>query len=316
MTHDRDAFFIDGGWATPATSDVLEVVSPHSEQVVARVPEGSPADIDTAVAAARTAFDQGPWPRMTPQERIDVVQAFSMLYAGKLAEMADLITLEMGSPTSFSNLAQSPAPWMQIEAFLGIAREYPWEEVRTGVLGAPVVVRREPVGVVAAIPPWNVPQFTIMSKVVPAILAGCTVVVKPAPETPLDTLPDGRAAPGGRRPRRRRQHRGRRPRGRRAPGGAPGRRQGRVHRLDRGRPQDRGGLRRAAQARLARARRQVRRHRARRRRPRRDDGGPQVHGPDELGPGLRRADADPREPRQLRQRPRRARADRRGDAGR
>jgi aldehyde dehydrogenase (NAD+) len=186
MTHDRDAFFIDGGWAAPAGSDVLEVVSPHSEEVVARVPEGSPADIDAAVAAARAAFDSGPWPRMSPAERIEVVQQFSHLYAGSLAAMADLITLEMGSPTSFSNLAQSPAPWMQIEAFLGIAREFPWEESRPGVLGAPVVVRREPIGVVAAIPPWNVPQFTIMSKVVPAILAGCTVVVKPAPETPLD----------------------------------------------------------------------------------------------------------------------------------
>ena len=119
MSHDRDAFFIDGGWAAPAGTDVLEVVSPHSEQVVARVPEGSTGDIDAAVAAARRAFDEGPWPRMSPQERIDVVQAFSGLYAGKLAEMADLITLEMGSPTSFSNLAQSPAPWMQIEAFLG-----------------------------------------------------------------------------------------------------------------------------------------------------------------------------------------------------
>jgi aldehyde dehydrogenase (NAD+) len=187
MTHDRDAFYIDGGWAAPATSDVLEVVSPHSEEVVARVPEGSPADIDAAVSAARTAFDSGPWPRMSPQERIDVVQAFSGLYAGKMGEMADLITLEMGSPTSFAQLAQSPAPWMQIEAFLAIAREFPWEETRPGALGAPVVVRREPVGVVAAIPPWNVPQFTIMSKVIPAILAGCTVVVKPAPETPLDT---------------------------------------------------------------------------------------------------------------------------------
>jgi betaine-aldehyde dehydrogenase len=187
MTHDRDAFYIDGGWAAPATSDTIEVISPHSEQVVATVPEGSPADIDAAVAAARTAFDSGPWPRMSPQERIDVVQEFSNLYAGSMAAMADLITLEMGSPTSFAQLAQSPAPWMQIEAFLGIAREFPWEESRAGVLGGPVVVRREPVGVVAAIPPWNVPQFTIMSKVIPAILAGCTVVVKPAPETPLDT---------------------------------------------------------------------------------------------------------------------------------
>jgi aldehyde dehydrogenase (NAD+) len=186
MTLDRDAFFIDGGWAAPASGDTLEVVSPHSEEVVATVPAGSPADIDAAVAAARAAFDEGPWPRMSPAERIDVVATFSMLYAGKLAEMAELITIEMGAPTSFSNLAQSPAPWMQIEAFLGIARDYPWESTRDGVLGAPVVVRHEPVGVVAAIPPWNVPQFTIMSKLVPALLSGCTMVAKPAPETPLD----------------------------------------------------------------------------------------------------------------------------------
>jgi aldehyde dehydrogenase (NAD+) len=186
MTLDRDAFFIDGGWAAPASGQTLQVVSPHSEQVVATVPEGTTADIDAAVAAARRAFDEGPWPRMTPQERIDVVQAFSGLYAGKLVEMAELITTEMGSPTSFANLAQSPAPWMQIEAFLAIARELAWEETRPGALGMPVLVRHEPVGVVAAIPPWNVPQFTIMSKVVPALLAGCTVVVKPAPETPLD----------------------------------------------------------------------------------------------------------------------------------
>ena len=186
MTLDRDTLFIGGGWAAPATAQTIQVISPHSEQVVATVPEGAPADIDAAVAAARNAFDHGPWPRLTPAERIEVIAAFSGLYAAKMAEMADVITTEMGSPTSFSNLAQSPAPWMQIEAFMGIAREFPWEEIRPGVLGSPVMVRREPVGVVAAIPPWNVPQFTIMSKVIPALLAGCTVVVKPAPETPLD----------------------------------------------------------------------------------------------------------------------------------
>ncbi|MCD4535726.1 aldehyde dehydrogenase [Nocardioides sp. cx-169] len=183
---DRDSLFIDGDWAAPAGSGLLEVVSPHSEQVVATVPEGTAADIDAAVAAARRAFDEGPWPRLSPAERIAVVEAFSGLYAARLGEMADLITVEMGSPTSFANLAQSPAPWMQIEAFLAIAREFPWEETRPGALGMPVMVRHEPVGVVAAIPPWNVPQFTIMSKLVPALLAGCTIVVKPAPETPLD----------------------------------------------------------------------------------------------------------------------------------
>ncbi|WP_232678962.1 aldehyde dehydrogenase [Nocardioides sp. R-C-SC26] len=186
MTLDRDSFYLDGGWAAPASAQMLEVISPHTEEVIARVPEGTPADIDAAVAAARQAFDQGPWPRMSPAERIDVVAAFSGLYAARMGEMADLISAEMGSPTSFANLAQVPAPWMQIESFLAIAREFPWEAERPGALGAPVLVRHEPVGVVAAIPPWNVPQFTIMSKVVPALLAGCTVVVKPAPETPLD----------------------------------------------------------------------------------------------------------------------------------
>ncbi|GAA4675201.1 aldehyde dehydrogenase [Nocardioides nanhaiensis] len=186
MSLDRDSFYIDGGWAAPRGSGLIEVVSPHTEQVVATVPEGAVADIDAAVAAARRAFDEGPWPRLTPAERIDVVQAFSGLYAARLGEMADVITTEMGSTTTFANLAQAPAAWMQVEAFLTIARDYGWEETRAGALGSPVIVRREPVGVVAAIPPWNVPQFTIMSKLVPALLAGCTVVVKPAPETPLD----------------------------------------------------------------------------------------------------------------------------------
>ncbi|HYG92638.1 MAG TPA: aldehyde dehydrogenase [Nocardioides sp.] len=186
MTLDRDTLFIGGDWREPATDAVLEVVSPHTEEVVARVPEAGTADVDAAVAAARRAFDDGPWPRLTSQERIDVVAAFSGLYAARMGEMAEVISTEMGSPISFSNLAQAPAPWMQIEAFLGIARDFPWESTRPGALGSDVLVRHEPVGVVAAIPPWNVPQFTIMSKLVPALLAGCTVVVKPAPETPLD----------------------------------------------------------------------------------------------------------------------------------
>ena len=172
-----------------------------------------------------------------------------------------------------------------IETFINIAKAFPWEETRPGALGSDVIVRREPVGVVAAIPPWNVPQFTTISKIAPALLAGCTVVLKPAPETPARLLPDGRAAPGGRRARRRGQHRRGRSRGGGAPRRAPRRRQGRVHRLDRRRPQDRRGVRRAAQARQPRARREVGRDRARRRRPGRDHGGSAVHRADEQRPG-------------------------------
>ncbi|MBB1053632.1 MULTISPECIES: aldehyde dehydrogenase [unclassified Dietzia] len=184
---DRDAFLIGTEWRSPATDSVIEVISPHTEEMVARVPEGSVADMDAAVAAAREAFDSGPWPRMSPQERIEVVARLSALYAARLDDMATLISTEMGSPISFSKLAQAPAPWMQIEAFVSIAREFPWEETRPGVLGGEVLVRHEPVGVVAAIPPWNVPQFTVLSKLIPALLTGCTIVIKPAPETPLDT---------------------------------------------------------------------------------------------------------------------------------
>ena len=225
--------------------------------------------------------------------------------------MAELISTEMGAPISFSNLAQAPAPWMQIEAFLGIARAYPWEETRAGSLGevdrAPRAGRRG-----RGDPAVERPAVHDHVQAGPGAARRLHDRGQAGAGDPARHLPDGRAPPGGRRTRRRRQHRRRGPRGRRAPGRAPGRRQGRVHRLDRRRPQDRRGLRRAAQAGLARARRQVRRDRPRRRRPGRDHGGPEVHRADELRPGLRRADPDPRLARQLRQRRRRARRGGRG----
>jgi aldehyde dehydrogenase (NAD+) len=178
--------FIGGEWVEPAGSRTIDVVSPHSEELVGRVPEGTEADIDRAVAAARDAFDNGEWPRLSPEERIAAVQKFSEAYAAHIPDMAALITEEMGSPITFSNLGQSPAPWMMLNTFLEVGAAYPWEETRQGVLGSDVIVRREPVGVVGAIVPWNVPQFVTMSKLAPALIAGCTVVVKPAPETPLD----------------------------------------------------------------------------------------------------------------------------------
>jgi len=180
--------FIGGEWVEPAGTGTIDVISPHSEELVGRVPEGTAADIDRAVAAARDAFDNGEWPRLRPEERIAAVQKFSEAYAAHIPDMAAVITEEMGSPISFSNLAQSPAPWMMLNTFLQIAAEYPWEERRQGVLGSDVVVRREPVGVVGAIVPWNVPQFVTMSKLAPALIAGCTIVIKPSPETPLDAF--------------------------------------------------------------------------------------------------------------------------------
>jgi betaine-aldehyde dehydrogenase len=181
-----DKLFIGGKWVDPAGDGKIEVISPHTEEVIATVPEGTEADIDRAVAAAREAFDNGPWPRMTPQERLAIIQKFTDLYAANLGELAALITEEMGSPLSFSELAQAPSPWMMLTTFIRIANEFDWEDTRVGMLGEPVIVRREPVGVVGAVAPWNVPQFNVMNKLAPALVTGCTIVIKPAPETPID----------------------------------------------------------------------------------------------------------------------------------
>jgi acyl-CoA reductase-like NAD-dependent aldehyde dehydrogenase len=184
---ERKTVFVGGTW-TEATGEVVDVISPHTEEPIARVASAGPDEVDRAVAAARDAFDQGPWPRLGPSERIDAVRRLADLCRARRREMAQLITAEMGSPISFSKLAQAGLPVMLLDAFAGIASGFPWDEVRPGHFGADVMLRREPVGVVAAVVPWNMPQFLIAGKLAPALLAGCPIVVKPAPETPLDAL--------------------------------------------------------------------------------------------------------------------------------
>lgn len=181
----HDTLFIGGQWVPSSGSDVIEVHSPYSGELVGSVPEGTNIDMDRAVAAARTAFDEGPWPRMDPVERAEVVQKLADLYAAHLDDFAQIITAEMGAPMLFSQMAQAPMPQMMLQYFVDLARTFAFEERRDGLLG-PMLVRREPVGVVGAIVPWNVPQFVSMSKIAPALVSGSTIVVKPAPETPLD----------------------------------------------------------------------------------------------------------------------------------
>ncbi|MFF4623978.1 aldehyde dehydrogenase [Nonomuraea jabiensis] len=181
--HDR--LFIGGEWVAPAGTAMIDVVSPHTEEVVGQVPDGTAADMDRAVAAAREAFDHGPWPRMTFAERAEVIGRLAAIYNERQGEMAQLITEEMGSPITFSNLAQAPQPLGMLQYYAELGKTFEQEEQRPGLFG-PITVRREPVGVVAAVVPWNVPQFVTMTKVAPALLAGCAIVLKPAPETPLD----------------------------------------------------------------------------------------------------------------------------------
>jgi aldehyde dehydrogenase (NAD+) len=182
----HDKLFIGGEWVAPATSATIEVVSPHTEEVIARVPEATAADIDNAVGAARRAFDEGPWPRMEPAERADVMAEVSQTIQARSQDYAETITREMGSPISWAIMGQVFASTMVLDYYTGLARTYPFEELRDGVLGNKALVRKEAVGVAGAIVPWNVPLFVTMLKLGPAMAAGATVVLKPAPETPLD----------------------------------------------------------------------------------------------------------------------------------
>ncbi len=182
-----DQLFIGGRWRKPSSPERLSVISPHTEEQIADVPAGSTEDVDAAVVAARHAFDQGPWPRLQPQERMRKIEELAAVYGRHIDEMADLITAQMGSPRSFSRLGQAAGAASMIHLTLAAARDFPWVERRRGVLGE-AHLRRAPVGVVGAIVPWNVPQCLIMPKLIPALIAGCSVVIKPAPETPLDAL--------------------------------------------------------------------------------------------------------------------------------
>ncbi|MCF2533871.1 aldehyde dehydrogenase [Yinghuangia soli] len=192
---------VGGTWAEPATTAVIEVVSPHSGEVIGRVPHAAPDDVDRAVAAARAAFDDGPWPRMSLAERAEIVTRIRDGLLARHKEIAELVTRQNGCPIAISPRGQALSAVAVFTAALAVAQALPAEEERAGLTG-PMLVRREPVGVVAAITPWNVPQMLLAAKLAPALLAGCTVIAKPSPEAPLDAyvlaevcaeagLPDG-----------------------------------------------------------------------------------------------------------------------------
>ncbi|WP_370419066.1 aldehyde dehydrogenase [Streptomyces sp. QH1-20] len=177
--------FIGGVMADPAGTDTIDVVSPHTERVIGRVPHATRADVDRAVAAGRAAFECGAWARRPLGERIEVVTRIKDAIAARHEEIARVVSAQNGSPYSWSVLGQALGAMMVWDCAITVARDFPYEERRAGVLG-PLLVRREPVGVVAAVVPWNAPQFVAAAKLAPALLAGCSVVLKPSPETPLD----------------------------------------------------------------------------------------------------------------------------------
>jgi acyl-CoA reductase-like NAD-dependent aldehyde dehydrogenase len=173
-----DAAFIGGAWVAPAGGATIAVENPATEEVVAHVAEGSPADIDRAVAAARTAFPG--WAELSRAERADHLAALHAALDARKDEMAKTITMEMGAPAPISAAVQVGLPLNVLQSFITGLRG----EERQDRVGNSLIVR-EPVGVVGAITPWNYPLHQSMAKIAAALAAGCTVVHKPSEVAPL-----------------------------------------------------------------------------------------------------------------------------------
>jgi len=173
---DRDTLWIGGDWVPSDGGGTIEVISPHTEQVIATVPEASNADIDQAVVAARNALETGPWATMDPAGRGEILADLTAGLGARAEDLAQTITAEMGSPIMFSHLGQVGATLMVADYYANLVKDFAFEEERQGMMSS-VLVRREPVGVVGAIVPWNVPLYVTMLKLAPALAAGATMVL-------------------------------------------------------------------------------------------------------------------------------------------
>lgn len=174
----HDGMYIDGAWRPATGPDVIEVVNPADEQVIAEVPAGTAADVDAAVTAARAALPG--WAATPPAERAARLAALRDVLAARKDEIAETVTAELGSPLPFSQAVHASVPVAVAGSYAELAASHVFEE-KVGNS----TVYQEPVGVVGAITPWNYPLHQIVAKVAPALAAGCTVVLKPAEDTPL-----------------------------------------------------------------------------------------------------------------------------------
>ena len=182
-----DRLFIGGEWVAPSTDATIDVFSPATEQPFMRVAEALHADIDRAVDAARTAFDHGPWPRMTHLERGGYLRALAQALTERLSDLALVWPNEMGVIHSLARMRMDALPAIY-SYYAGLADSFSFEELKQSAVANFGVLVREPVGVVGAIIPWNGPSSLIAYKIAPALLAGCTVVIKASPEAPGQAL--------------------------------------------------------------------------------------------------------------------------------
>ena len=178
-------FFINGQWQQPLGSGRLPVISPVTEETLIEFCEASPKDVDVAVAAAREAFDNGPWPRMSAAERGAALIKVAQNLRERQGEIAQAWTTQVGAAISFTRYVAGQSADL-FEYYGKLIQDYKFVDERTRDNGGLVRVVKEPVGVVAAVTPWNAPLVLLSYKVSAALAAGCTMVSKPSPETPMD----------------------------------------------------------------------------------------------------------------------------------
>jgi aldehyde dehydrogenase (NAD+) len=185
-------FYVAGRRFAPLTRDMIEVISPHSEQVIARVPAASNADVDAAVSAANSAMADARWGGLPIAARLSIVKRFAEEYAKLAPDLGRAMTEEMGCPASLVHAMHINPAINALRYYISLAERYQFEERRSGARST--LVLRRPVGVVAAVIPWNGPVFLTMLKLAPALVAGCATVLKASPEAPLSSYVLARAA--------------------------------------------------------------------------------------------------------------------------
>lgn len=187
MAGSRDSFFIGSEWVKPATDRTFTLINASTEDVLGTAPEGSEADIDKAVAAARKALTEGPWSKAGPADRAEVMQRFMAALASRGSDIARLVSAQNGMPLQLSEPMEGKFSVGLVQYYAGLACELGQPDVRPSQMGKETLVEGSPLGVVAAIVPWNFPVTLALSKIAPAMAAGCTLVIKPSPGTVLDS---------------------------------------------------------------------------------------------------------------------------------
>tara|TARA_B100000676_G_scaffold47995_1_gene46875 strand:- start:5125 stop:6543 length:1419 start_codon:yes stop_codon:yes gene_type:complete len=179
--HTREHLYIDGSWVDSTGEGSIEVINPANEEIIGSVPVGSAADVEAAVAAAKAAFPE--WSKTSVEDRVDYLNKLSLAIKERTEELTELITSEVGTPINYCRGAMVGTPRVVSRSYAKILENFDWEEeVRNSL------IVKEPIGVVGMITPWNYPLHQIIGKVAPAIAAGCTMVVKPSKEAPLNSF--------------------------------------------------------------------------------------------------------------------------------